>query len=449
MKKLLLIAISFFVINTTFAQTAQNISFTDLDGVTHDLYSYLDSGYTVILDFSYQYCGPCHDWSVNVGHNLWESYGPEGDNSLRMFFFDVSLSILESDANVAAYTQDWGIECPVINLDGYNTIPEYPEDGYPTIYVICPNRSIYQDGGYGVYSMLEVSTRLSACQGADIDGDVAILSASSADFLCDSRINYAPEIHVCQTDVFGGMGLIQGGMDQDFNVEVIINQSVLDTFLVEYINLGDSVDFIVINGDTVETSNDPPFEIETVLPEFEVNLGDEITLVLHYPGDNFNGNDSITVSIPLELNTPSSIDTMFSIEASSEHLSYKIYNPDGELILYNSESSTFNLSPGSCYSIEFINPHLSDVTFKDLSEIEMLSFEAGEVQMQMPRFYFNVGNSTSIFTHHQTKVTETYYLNLLGKKVSNSLSELPKGIYIEIKHYNTGNFEQRKLFKIE
>ena len=96
------------------AQTAQNITFTDLDGFAHDLYTYLDSGYTVILEFSYELCGPCYDWSVNVGHHLWETYGSEGENSLRMFYFDVGMApnndlppaLTVSNDELMAYAQE-------------------------------------------------------------------------------------------------------------------------------------------------------------------------------------------------------------------------------------------------------------------------------------------------------------------------------------------------------
>ena len=33
---------------------------TDLDGNTHDLYSYLNNGVSVVIDVSATWCGPCH-----------------------------------------------------------------------------------------------------------------------------------------------------------------------------------------------------------------------------------------------------------------------------------------------------------------------------------------------------------------------------------------------------
>ena len=118
MKKILY-PIMFLTFFSASAQTAQNISFTDLDGTTHDLYTYLDSGYTVILDFSYELCGPCYEWTIYIGHDLWEEHGPEGDNTLRMFHFDV---YPETDESVESYTQEWGVKYSVTNLPDMNTL---------------------------------------------------------------------------------------------------------------------------------------------------------------------------------------------------------------------------------------------------------------------------------------------------------------------------------------
>jgi hypothetical protein len=82
-----------------------NLTFTDLDGITHTIHEYTDAGYKVILDFSYQQCNPCKDWALNVGHDLWDAHGPDGDNTIRMFHID---PMNVSDQQVANYTQSWG-----------------------------------------------------------------------------------------------------------------------------------------------------------------------------------------------------------------------------------------------------------------------------------------------------------------------------------------------------
>ncbi|MBK9193545.1 MAG: redoxin domain-containing protein [Flavobacteriales bacterium] len=50
---------------------------TDLNGVTHNLYDYLDQGYTVVVDVSATWCGPCWNYH-NTGalEDLYTTYGP-------------------------------------------------------------------------------------------------------------------------------------------------------------------------------------------------------------------------------------------------------------------------------------------------------------------------------------------------------------------------------------
>ena len=61
---LLAIALVFTVTQVGFAQlpdgsVAPDFTITDIDGEEHNLYSYLDYGYSVIIDFSATWCGTC------------------------------------------------------------------------------------------------------------------------------------------------------------------------------------------------------------------------------------------------------------------------------------------------------------------------------------------------------------------------------------------------------
>lgn len=82
---MLITLMSLFSTQSLFAQLpngsiAPNFELIDLDGTTHKLYEdYTDLGYTVFLDFSAIWCGPC--WSYHTTHALkdvYENHGPSG-----------------------------------------------------------------------------------------------------------------------------------------------------------------------------------------------------------------------------------------------------------------------------------------------------------------------------------------------------------------------------------
>ena len=78
------LALFFLFSNLTFAQLpdgsiAPDFTTTDIYGNAHNLYDYLDEGYTVILDISATWCGPC--WNYHSGgtfEEIWEAHGPAG-----------------------------------------------------------------------------------------------------------------------------------------------------------------------------------------------------------------------------------------------------------------------------------------------------------------------------------------------------------------------------------
>ena len=68
---------------------APDFTATDINGVEHNLYALLDSGYQVILNFSATWCGPC--WSYHesgIKDELYEVFGLEGSNEIRLFFIE-------------------------------------------------------------------------------------------------------------------------------------------------------------------------------------------------------------------------------------------------------------------------------------------------------------------------------------------------------------------------
>ena len=83
-----IIAILFIFHSSLIAQTAPDIDFTDLNGVSHNLYDYLDEGKSVLLDFFIVNCTPCQEGAGYLDA-FYENYGPEGTDQLQVISLEV------------------------------------------------------------------------------------------------------------------------------------------------------------------------------------------------------------------------------------------------------------------------------------------------------------------------------------------------------------------------
>ena len=100
---------------------APDWTLTSIDSVEYNLYSLLDSGYQVIIDFSATWCGPCWNYHTSgVLEELYELYGPEGTNEIRVFFIEGDDSTTQADLEGTgpATAGNWiaGTNYPIIDL---------------------------------------------------------------------------------------------------------------------------------------------------------------------------------------------------------------------------------------------------------------------------------------------------------------------------------------------
>jgi hypothetical protein len=168
MKRILLITIvgilSFTYSSAQLADgsIAPDWTLTDVNGTAHNLYSYLDGSYTVFLDFSAVWCGPCWGYHTSGAlEDLYENHGPAGfPNVDANTTDDVMVFMIEGDASALACLQgtgcntqgDWitGTNYPVFCTDGTvnndNTTSLYSIGYWPTIYMICPDRTLTEAG---------------------------------------------------------------------------------------------------------------------------------------------------------------------------------------------------------------------------------------------------------------------------------------------------------------
>ncbi len=140
---------------------APDFTFTDIAGNTQHLYALLDSGFTTYIDVSAAWCGPC--WSYhNTGalETLYNTYGPGGTNVVRVLYVEGELTntinqlhgITGAGGGYAGSTQgDWTAGTPYPMIDLSSSTPGataflgssgYQIAYFPTVYMICPDRTI-------------------------------------------------------------------------------------------------------------------------------------------------------------------------------------------------------------------------------------------------------------------------------------------------------------------
>ncbi len=181
MKKKLLIAAMAFTAVGAMAQMPDNSvcpdwTGTDLNGNSHNLYALLDSGYTVFIDVSATWCGPC--WSYHNTHalrNLYETYGPgTAQNKVRVFFIEGDASTTLADLNgTGSNTQgNWvaGTTYPIIDNASIANLLEITY--FPTIYKVCPNRIITE---VGQKTTAQLWATVGSCQQAVSPSDGTLL----------------------------------------------------------------------------------------------------------------------------------------------------------------------------------------------------------------------------------------------------------------------------------
>lgn len=180
---LLALAFVFAASQVSFAQLpdgsiAPDFTITDIEGEEHNLYSYLDSGYSVIIDFSATWCGPCWNYHTSgVFEELYTALGPNGTNELRILFIESDDSTTDDELNgIGTGTWgDWtaGVDYPIAD-NGGSIFNAYECAFYPTIMTVCPNRLLTQTG-QASYDSHAAFVQSIECAPASLPTDVGLV----------------------------------------------------------------------------------------------------------------------------------------------------------------------------------------------------------------------------------------------------------------------------------
>lgn len=262
---------------------APDISLEDINGNTETLYSYLDEGKYVVLDFFATSSTPSLDSREGL-QNLWNMHGPDGDDTAMIF----SLEIDPETTNEATVITDYGIEYPVFTeLSGI--ADTYGIPAFPMFIVVCPDRTWkIRTGGIQWDQSLLTSLALT-CDGlGTFDNDAKILSYNGEEYYCQNTANASVYIQNMGLDTlksakiyaYNGTDLLKSinWQGELLQYEMIPVPMVLEG-LLDDTNVKFEVEFPNLEFDE-NTSNDVLFynikEATVSSPELELRLNTDL-----------------------------------------------------------------------------------------------------------------------------------------------------------------------------
>lgn len=135
---------------------------------SYNLYQYLDAGYTVFLDISATWCGPCWNYhNTEALDALYAEHGPllpghpgvnaNSTNNVMVIWIEgdgatADATMLDGAGAIGNWTNPTGthpVQFPMSNPNATlaNQInSDYAVGYFPTLYKVCPNRTVYEVG---------------------------------------------------------------------------------------------------------------------------------------------------------------------------------------------------------------------------------------------------------------------------------------------------------------
>jgi hypothetical protein len=328
---------------------------------TYTLYDYLDQGYTVILDVSATWCGPC--WNYHLGGALDDVYinhGPAGYPGVAAGTTDDVMVIwIEGDGATADATMldgsgaigNWiqpnatlgQIQFPMANPASATATQinnDFDIAFYPTVYKICPNRVVTE---LGQASATTIYNSVGSCPPPATQAvDVSALTYKGELVHCEG--SYTPKVQIQNmgTSALSAatVTVTQGGT----TVSTGTYSGNLATYGVAIVNCTPIANF----------------------------TGGALVVTVSTTGDASAANNTVNASISSAVNAASQIVTVdITTDQYASETSWKIKNPAGTVVAQGGGSwtdlgaagttvrpqATANLQANTCYTFEILDAY--------------------------------------------------------------------------------------------
>ncbi len=440
---------------------APDFTATDINGASHHLYDYLDQGYTVIMDVSAAWCGPCWNYH-NSGalEDLYNTYGPGTSyNKVMVLFIEgestntgAQITGTSTGTTHANFSQgDWTDGTPYPIIDNATIANSYQISYFPTIYKICPNRIVTEVGQLPVDQLWEAAQD---CMGLAVAGNnAALLTYTGVTQACEGgTVNLPVKLQNRGTDALTSVNLearengnVIGTKTYTGNLASYAVATVTFTN-VSFNNPADvTIQIVTPDNDATDDMVDPNI---AALPNASSNITFNLTLD-YYCGETTwklkNGNTTVEQGGPYDCASGgggADANTLQTFNWTLPNGCYSIQIDDayGDG-LYSDYDGTGTLANGS---FELIDNNNGNVLWSgdpdvDLNQIYFSSTKGGMKVGVVGIEENELSNSLKVFPNPSTGMVFLNYniskashvmievYNALGDLVMNSNTEVPAG----------------------
>lgn len=369
MKRILLALTAVFSMAAANAQLASgtlapDFTGTDLDGNSHNLYEYLQQGYTVVIDVSAAWCGPC--WSYHTSgalETLYEEHGvANGGNVIVLFIEGESTNTqaqIEGSSTGSTYANfsqgDWTAGTPYPIIDDASIANILDISYFPTVYTVCPSGIITETGQISAaahWSFIQNNN----CQSFAAEGEVdaAVLNYLGNDVTCGD-LDLEVELANLGPEVLSNAVIHVSGVSPeiDFNWSGNLGQ-----FETETVSLGTAT---YVGNVSIEVTASNDNVAWNNLNEPSISLAQEATthFVVHIRFDNWpeevswnfrDENNAIVASSPSYTSaTDGSIVTQHVFLPSTGCYSFNLVDGYGDGMNGSIYGGATNVGDGYCY----------------------------------------------------------------------------------------------------